>query len=87
MYVTASRDGTLAIRCLRSATLWKLITLDKLAYPRHGGPLLEALTPRVCRGHGQKHQQILHVCLLYQRGPARVNLQGKMNSLNSNTHS
>jgi hypothetical protein len=33
MYVTASRDGTLALRCLRSAALWKLITLEKLAIP------------------------------------------------------
>ena len=33
MYVTASRDGTLAIHCLRSAQLWKLIYLDKLAQP------------------------------------------------------
>jgi hypothetical protein len=30
MYVTASRDGNLAIRCLRTATLWKVIPLEKL---------------------------------------------------------
>ena len=28
--MTASRDGTLAIRCLRLATLWKIINLEKL---------------------------------------------------------
>jgi hypothetical protein len=33
MYVTASRDGTLALRCLRTASLWKLLTLDKLTHP------------------------------------------------------
>ena len=33
MYVTASRDGTLVIRCLRSAALWKMIQLDEMAYP------------------------------------------------------
>ena len=30
MYVTASRDGTIALRCLRSAHLWKVISLEKL---------------------------------------------------------
>lgn len=30
MFVTASRDGTIALRCLRSAQLWRLITLEKL---------------------------------------------------------
>jgi hypothetical protein len=33
MYVTASRDGTLALRCLRTAQLWKVIALDKLTHP------------------------------------------------------
>lgn len=30
MYVTASTDGTLALRCLRTSQLWKLIPIDKL---------------------------------------------------------
>jgi hypothetical protein len=33
MYVTASRDGTLALRCLRNSTLWKVISLEKLQQP------------------------------------------------------
>ena len=33
MYVTASRDGTLCLRCLRSSALWKVISLDKLQQP------------------------------------------------------
>ena len=33
MYVTASRDGTLALRCLRTAQLWKVMNLDKLTHP------------------------------------------------------
>lgn len=33
MYVTASRDGTVALRCLRSSQLWKVIPLEKLQAP------------------------------------------------------
>jgi hypothetical protein len=33
MYVTASADGTLGLRCLRSSQLWKVIPLDKLLTP------------------------------------------------------
>ena len=33
MYVTASRDGTLALRCLRTSALWKVINLEKLQQP------------------------------------------------------
>jgi hypothetical protein len=33
MYVTASRDGTVALRCLRSSSLWKQIYIEKLTAP------------------------------------------------------
>jgi len=31
--VTASRDGTIGLRCLRSAQLWNSISLEKLSQP------------------------------------------------------
>ena len=33
MYVTASADGTIVLRCLRTSQLWKVINLDKLTQP------------------------------------------------------
>ena len=31
MFVTASSDGTIALRCLRTSQLWKIINFEKLS--------------------------------------------------------